>query len=43
MFVAGGELDVVMTDMIDEGDWDNWRTCPTGSYAAGIRLRVRYQ
>ena len=38
----GGELHVIMTDMYDEGDWGNWDTCPTGSYAAGIQLEVRF-
>ena len=43
MFMSGGELGVIMTDMFDQGNWDNWQTCPTGSYAAGMELRVRYQ
>ena len=27
-------------DGLDVGEWGEWDTCPTGSYAAGIRLRV---
>ena len=29
-----------MADMYDNGGWGSWDTCSTGSYAAGIQLRV---
>ena len=38
--VFSTELYAPMTDMYDEGDWGSYDTCPTGSYAAGIQLKV---
>ena len=31
---------LTVPEIYDLGDWGSWDTCPTGSYAAGISLKV---
>ena len=38
--VFSSELNAYMDGMYDNGDWGSYDTCPTGSYAAGIQLKV---
>ena len=35
-------LEVTMQNMYDFGDWGGLDTCETGSYAAGMQLKVRH-
>ena len=36
------KLTVAMDDMYDYGDWGPVDTCKSGSYGAGIQLKVHY-